>query len=429
MSRVYKNISITPRGTLTLLLLAITINYVDRQTLSVLAPTLRQELRISSLQYSYIINSFLVVYAVMYVVAGRIVDVMGTRRGLGLAVTWWSVAEIMHGFANGALFLCVARAFLAVGEAAIIPSAVKAVAEWFSPKQRSMAIGIAETGLSLGPIIAPPGVVWITLGQGWRYTFFWTGLAGLLWTIPWWCFYQKPSETSLQEDERPRSTQNATRWSELLRSRGVWAVGFGRFFADPVWYFYLFWLPKYLNETRGLSLESIGAFAWIPYAASLLGGLVGGAASSRMIRRGVAPLAARKRLLLLSGGFVSAGVLCVHLHHVFGVLFVISIASFAMLSWGVNLDTLPTDLFPPQQIAQVVGLGGFMGALGGIAFTALTGFVVQYFSYTPIWIASAMMYPFGYLIVSALLRPETGSPPNQSFQGERESTMQGQGVV
>lgn len=385
-----------------LLLSCVTINYIDRQTLSVLMPILSKDLHISSLQYSYIVNSFLVVYAVMYVLTGRIIDRLGARRGLGIAVTWWSLAEMLHGLANGAFALCVARALLAMGEAAIIPSSVKLVAEWFSAKQRSLAVGIVEMGLSLGPVMAPPLIVWIALRQGWRYGFFWVGLAGIVWTLPWWIFYRSPEVTP--ENLTPVNNRNSMPWSEVLRSKPVWAVGFARFFADPVWYFYLFWLPKYLSESRGLSIKSIGVLAWIPYAASLLGGLAGGAASSWLAKRGVPPLLARKRVMLLSGGLVSLGVLSTHFSSVLWILVVISTAAFAIMAWGVNLDTLPTDLFESGNVAQVMGLVGFMGASGGMLFTLATGYLVQNFSYTPVWIASALMYPLGYFLLSTLLR-------------------------
>lgn len=412
----------TPRAmrqmTTTLLLIGITINYVDRQVLSVLAPTLRKELGISSLEYSYILNSFLVVYAAMYAVAGRIIDLVGTRHGLGVAVIWWSAAEMLHGLANGAVTLCILRALLAVGEAAIIPSSVKAVAEWFSAGQRAMVISIVEIGLSLGPIISPPLVVWIAMRQGWRYAFFWTGVAGFLWAVPWWLLYRTPHEMSreVQEEDSAWAGRDAVEWTEILRSPAVWAMGLGRFFGDPVWYFYLFWLPKYLSEIKGLSLQSLGALAWIPYCSALLGGLSGGAASSWMIKRGAAAATARKQVMLLSSVAVAAGVLSIFCKEVFWVLFVISAALFGMLSWGVNLDALPTDLFPPEQVAEVMGLCGLFGSLGGILFTAATGYVVQRFSYSPIWIASGLMYPVGYLVLSVLL----GQASNFSRSETRE---------
>jgi ACS family hexuronate transporter-like MFS transporter len=394
-----------------LLLTATTINYIDRQTLSVLAPLLQKELHISSLQYSYAVNSFLIVYSPMYLVMGRVLDRLGSRRGMGLAVVWWSVAEILHGAVVGIKTLCLFRAMLAIGEAAIIPGGVKAVAEWFSPKQRGVAIGTFETGLSLGPILAPPVVVWMALRYSWREAFVWTGIMGLAWAIPWMLFYRPPTALT----PRPQPAEGLPvapapiKWAELFTSKGAWAVGLGRFFGDPIWYFYLFWLPKYMADSKGLSIKVIGELAWIPYVASLLGSLTGGAFSSWLVKRGSAPIKARLRALAIGTILVTFGVFSVFLNSIFWMMTVISLGAFALLFWGSNVDTLPTDLFPSKQVAQVVGFGGLMGALGGILFTASTGYAVTHYSYTPVWIASGVTYPVGLLIMYLLLREASTS--------------------
>ena len=394
-----------------LLLAATTINYIDRQTLSVLAPMLQKELRISTLEYSYVVNSFLVVYSVMYLLMGRILDRLGSRRGMAMAVIWWSVAEVLHGAAVGLKTLCLFRAMLAIGEAAIIPGGVKAVAECFNPKQRGVAVGTFETGLSLGPILAPPLVVWITLRYGWRQAFVWTGIMGLIWSISWLLLYRAPAESNRSQDasEKLPLAQAALNWADLFTSKRAWAVGLGRFFADPIWYFYLFWLPKYMADAKGLSIKVIGELAWIPYAASLLGSVTGGAFSSWLVRRGTSPLKARLEALLVGTILVTFGVLSVYLNDIFWVMTVISLGAYAMQFWGGNLDTLPADLFPSQQVAQVVGFGGLMGAVGGVLFTGFTGFVVTHYSYTPIWVASGMTYPVGLMIMYLLLRQASTS--------------------
>jgi MFS transporter, ACS family, hexuronate transporter len=396
--------------TLTLLLIGLTINYIDRQTLSVLAPTLQQEFSLTTAQYAAIINSFLGVYCIMYAVAGRVIDRLGTRRGLALAVIWWSCAEILHVAATGFASLCIARALLAVGEAAMIPSAVKAVAESFSIEKRSLALSIVEVGLSLGPIIAPPLVAWMALQYGWRYAFVCTGGAGLLWAVPWWLVYRDPQAVNAGTMmDSPAASQKLS-WFRLFRSPEVLAVGCARCLGDPVWYFYLFWLPKYLTDSRGLDLASVGTLAWIPYVASLAGGLAGGGASGWLVPRGFTPAAARLRVMLVSACLVSSGVLAIYVDSIAWALLFISIASFAMLAWGINVDTLPTDLFVSAQVARVTGIAGFFGAGGSILFTALTGWAVERFSYRPIWIASAVMYPAAFVIASALLRRRVSQP-------------------
>ena len=399
----------TGRQVLALLLTATTINYIDRQTLSVLAPLLQKELHISSLQYSYAVNAFLVLYALMYLLMGRVVDRLGTRKGLGFAVIWWSLIEMLHVTVTGIQTLCVYRALLAVGEAAIVPGGVKAVAEWFDAKQRSVVIGTFEMGFSLGPLIAPPLVGWISLRQGWHAAFFWTGLLGLIWAIPWFRFYHPPAMTVRNYGVGDHAGKQVMPWVELFHSKQVWGIGFGRFFSDPVWYFYLFWIPKYLSDSQGLSLGSIAAFAWIPYLASLVGGVTGGIASSWLVRQGVKPVKARQYVMFLSSILVSSGVLCVYLSRLVFVLTALSISAFAMQFWGANIDTLPIDIFPSEHAAQTVGFTGLMGAIGGILFTAGTGYVVQHFSYTPVWVASTVMYPTGLLLVCLLLGRQSSS--------------------
>ena len=399
------------RGVLITLLIATTVNFLDRQTLSVLAPVLQRELDISTVGYSAVVNSFLTVYAVMYLMAGRMVDWLGTRRGLGLAIIWWSIAQLLHAYVTGLVSLCVMRALLAFGEAAVVPSAVKAVAEWFEAKDRGLAVSVFEAGLSLGPMLAPPLVVALSLHFGWRAAFLCTGSVGFVVAFVWLLCYRTPAANPTPPSGAAESKPAArSAWRELFRNRAIWAVGVTRIFGDPVWFFYLFWLPKYLSEAKNLTLTSIGAFAWIPYFAQILGNFAGGAAASALIRRGMSPVRARFRVMLCSSVVVSCGVLSVLTDNLPLVLLAISAGAFALSVWGINVETLPTDIFPAERVAAGVGLCGLLGTLGGVVFTAVTGYVVQHYSYTPIWIASAVMYPIGWLAAWRLMPPRVASP-------------------
>src|SRR5947208_4248714 len=237
---------------------------------------------------------------------------------MAMAVIWWSMAEVLHGAAVGLKTLCLFRAMLAIGEAAIIPGGVKAVAEWFNPEQRGVAIGAFETGLSLGPILAPPLVVWIALRYSWREAFVWTGVMGLIWSTAWLLLYRAPAESNRGHDAGEDLTvaPAAMNWADLFTAKKARAVGLGRFLADPIWYFYLFWLPKYMADAKGLSLKLIGELAWIPYLASLLGGLTGGVASSWLVRRGSPAIEAREKAMLLACVMVAISVVSVYLHSI-----------------------------------------------------------------------------------------------------------------
>ena len=416
MSPVVSSFAFTNRWTVAwTLLAATTLNFLDRQTLAVIAPQVQRDLGISSIGYAAVLNSFLTVYAVMYLLSGRIVDFLGTRRGLGFAIIWWSVAQLLHAFAHDLVSLCVLRALLAVGEAAIIPSCVKAVAEWFEPRERSTAVCIFETGLSIGPILAQPLVAWIALHQGWRSAFLYTGSAGFVMAAWWLLRYATPAEVkpAVAGDSRapmaPRATGGA--WRQLIASRAIWGVAVTRIFGDPVWHFYMGWLPKYFAEAKGLKLAESAAYLWIPFFAQMLGGLFGAWLAHRMIRRGAAPVAALYRIMLLSTPIISIGVLTIYAESLWLGILAVSVGGFALQVWGVSVETLPAEIFPAERVAAGVGLCGMLGTLGGVAFTAVTGYLVQHYSYTPVWFLSAVLCPVGWFVGWLLLRRNAPAAP------------------
>jgi MFS transporter, ACS family, hexuronate transporter len=371
----------------TLLFLATVINYVDRQTLSVLAPLLRDQFHMTNTDYSRVVFAFLLAYMIMQSGSGRMMDRLGTRRGFSLTVGWWSIAALLHAAANSALSFGACRFLLGLGEAGNWPGGVKVVSEWFPPKERAFAIGFFNSGSTLGAVFTPPLVTWIALRWGWRRAFVLTGALGFVWLAVWLATYRAPSQPA---DEETRAAPH-TRWRELFRFRQMWALIMARMLADPVWWFYVFWLPEYLKSERHFSLLDIGYFAWIPFLTAGAGSLAGGALSGWLIRRGWPVLQARKAVMAASALLMLAGIPAVLVRDSAVALALISLVTGAYSLWAANVLTLPADLFPPHVIASVSGISGTGAALGGMAFMLAVGFVVDHFSYAPVFVAAGLM--------------------------------------
>jgi ACS family hexuronate transporter-like MFS transporter len=393
------------------------LNYIDRQTLSIVAPLLRDEFGLSNRDYSHIVNAFLVSYTVMYTVGGRIVDWIGERLGMAACIIWWSLATIAHSLAQGALSLGVFRFLLGIGEPANYPAALRATTSWFPKSERGLPIAIYSSGSAVGAVLAPPMIAWITVRYGWRYAFVIPGALGLLWVIVWLFAYRRPEQypqisaqdlawraeenpmaASLGERERP------DRWRDLLRDRKVLGIVLARMIADPVWYFYLFWIPEYLKRERGFSLADIGLYAWIPFVAAGLGGMLGGVASDRLIQRGRAPSAARQRILYLAAAVAPAGMLTSVTASPWVALFLIAVVAFVCFCWFINTAALVSDVFPGRVVGSVQGLMGTSGSGGGILFTAMAGFLLDHFSYTPVFVLVGCMHVVASLILWSLFR-------------------------
>ncbi len=369
-----------------LLFFATVINYVDRQTLSVLAPELRDRFHMSNTDYSRIVFAFLLAYMLMQSGSGRLLDRLGTRRGFALTIAWWSAAAMLHAAANSAVFFGFTRFLLGLGEAGNWPGGVKAVSEWFPPKQRAFAIGIFNSGSCVGAILAPPTVAWIALTRGWRSAFLVTGSLGFVWMFLWLANYHTPARQAW-EDPAVRNIA----WRSLFRYRQVWALVLARMMADPVWWFYVFWLPEYLKRERQFSLAAIGYFAWIPFLTADLGNLAGGALSGWLIRHEVPVLRARKIVMASSAVLMIAGIPAVFAGSSTVALALISVVTFAYSLWAANVLTLPADLVPQEVVASVSGISGTGAALGGMIFTLLIGVVVDRFSYVPVFVAAGIM--------------------------------------
>jgi len=390
----------------TLLLAETTINFIDRQVVSVLAPTLRAEFHLSNSNYAAIVNAFLVTYAVSYSFAGWVLDRLGVSRGLTLAIAWWSGAGMLTAFARGPLSLGFFRSLLAVGEGAAWPAFAKAVATWVPPEARTLAIGVCNSGSSLGAMIAPPLVAYITLRHSWRAAFVATGAIGFLWVAAFQIF--KMTHPEMVRTERELSAGPAAaglKWSKLIQYRQTWAVFFCRFFADPLWYFYVFWIPEFLTRERGLNLAAIGAVAWIPFLVADLSNFTGGFLTMRLQRAGWSPNRTRKTLMAIGALVSPVGILAVFAHSLFWTIGLISIAIFFWMWWSISVHSLAGDYFPPRAVGSVYGLAGTGSTIGSVISTWSVGKTLDItHSYVPVFVGIGVLMPIAMLIGFYLMK-------------------------
>jgi ACS family hexuronate transporter-like MFS transporter len=376
---------------------AIAVSYLDRQTLPVAIKAIEHDIPVTNEQFSFLQSSFLISYALMYAVGGRLMDVLGTRRGFLLIMVFWSLACASHGLATSVAMLAVSRFLLGMGEGGGFPAATRAVAEWFPVHERSTAMGIINAGTAVGGMLAPPLIAAVLIWSDWRAVFYVTGIAGLAWTAWWWREYFVPdAHPRLGEAERESlaaviraadATGRPPSWLSLLRVRQTWGIVVAKFLSDAAWYFYLFWLPKYLYDARGFDIKAVGAFAWIPYAAAGVGCLAGGWFSSWLLTRHVSLNRSRKVALGASAALMPL-VLFIPNVPVAWALAIFSIAYFGQQSWSTLVMILPADMYPRSAIGAVAGLVGFGGAMGGVVFGQLVGYLLD--------------HGFGYGIVFAL---------------------------
>jgi ACS family hexuronate transporter-like MFS transporter len=400
---------------------AIAISYLDRQTLPVAIGAIRADFPISNSVKAFLDSAFLLTYGLMYVGGGRLMDVLGTRRGFLIIMVFWSLACASHGFAGGVVALGISRLLLGVGEGGGFPAATRVVAEWFPVKDRATAMGIINAGTGVGGILAPPLIAWIIthiawLGlSGWRWVFFITGAFGLLWTI-WWArkYFPPAQHAQLTAEEREHLRPVLEKKDtpappkvpigELLRFRETWGIVGAKFLTDAAWYFYMFWLPKYLLDARGFDIKGVGSVAWIPFAAAAVGCLVGGGLSSALLHRGCSVNAARKIALGLSAVVMPCVMLVPHVS-VTWVIVLFSVAFFGQQSWSTLVMILPTDLFPRHALGTVAGFVGLGGALGGVVLGQLAGSLLDRgFSYTPVLMIAGSLHVAGFLLILATVR-------------------------
>ena len=400
-----------------LLFFASALSFFDRQVLSVLAPTILSDLRMTNVQYSYAVSAFTLAYSVMFTVGGRLVDLLGTRRGLGLTVAFWTLASVLHAATRNSLQLVGFRFLLGAGEGGCFPGAAKAVLEWFPARERALAMGIATTGGSaIGAVAAPPLIVAIASYAGWRGAFVATGLAGAAWLAVWFVSYHGPSALPYGEEEGrdganrtpPRSgpPERPWPWRDLLSRQQVWGFTLTRFLLDPVFYFYMFWIPQYLHQERGASLEEIGRLAWIPFLTLGVSSLLGGAVSDSLVRRGWPVARARKTIMAAAAFLTPVSIFALYAPSAFWAVVLMGVLMFAHGFWMTNYMTLISDLFPAATLATVVGLSGTAGGIGGFLSSLLVGRIVETHSFAPVFLVCGLLYPVGLAII-LLTVPET----------------------
>ena len=359
---------------------ATVINYLDRQTLSVAAPVLREQFHMTNVAYSRVLFAFLLAYTIMNGVSGPVIDRLGTRLGYALCIAWWSVSALLHGLARGAFSLGVFRFLLGIGEAGNWPAAVKVVAEWFPERERALACGIFNSGSSVGAILAPPVVAFLLLRFGWQSAFVFVGAAGLLWLLFWWPIYYTPAMAAGQKAPSPIPV------GQLVRTRFVWAFTLSKVFMDPVWWFYIFWFPEYLKNGRHFDMAAIGKYAWMPFVVAGAGNLLGGALTAFLLRRGLSVTVARKSAVTFFAVLMTSAIPAVLVNNPWLSMGLVSVAMLGYTGSLANMLSMPADVFPQSAVASVYGLASMGSGFGGMLFTLITGWAVDHYSYTPVFI-------------------------------------------
>ncbi|WP_112382845.1 MULTISPECIES: MFS transporter [Sphingomonas] len=397
-------------GICALLFAATAINYVDRQMIGVLKPTISAELGWSETTYADVIFWFQAAYAIGYLSFGRIVDLVGARIGYTIAFIIWTLGHTLCGFVGNAFQFSVARFILGVGESGNFPAGIKAVSEWFPARERAFATGVFNAGANVGAIITPLVVPIITVAYGWRMAFIVTGVVSLLWLVAWLALYRRPrehprlgaAELALIESD-PADPVTPISWGRLLRYRETWAFALGKFLIDPIWWLFLFWTPDFLAKTYDLDLLSFGPPLVAIYLISDLGSVAGGWSSSRLMKRGLSANAARKLTMLACAFLVMPIVFAQYTSNLWVAVGIVGLATAAHQAFSANLYTLPSDMFPRAAVGSVVGIGGTLGAIGGMMMAKFTGYILETTgSYAPIFAVAGSTYLIAIIVIHLL---------------------------
>ncbi len=400
-----------------LIFFATLINYIDRLTISVLAPYIVADLQLSNTEFGSIATWFLLAYTISQSLSGKLYDKIGIKKGFTVSIVVWSLAAMAHAFATGLQSLSFFRFILGLGEAGNWPGAAKTVSEWFPAKERALGMAIFNSGAIIGSIVAIPIIAGITAYFGhWYETFIITGVLGFIWLIFWWLIYDSPENhkwltkkeydliraEDVENQEDSAVEAKPLGWFQLLTYRQTWGIILARFLVDPIWWLYITWLPLFLYKVHGFDLKQIALFAWVPYVAADAGSLFGGWLSGFLIGRGWTVNNARKAVIGFAACLMPAGILAAYTSDSMQALALIGVVLFGFQVWINNVQTLPSDFFPKSAVGSVAGLGGTGAGIGSMIFIFTTGWVVDNFSYTPILVTAGLLAPIGTIVLFIL---------------------------
>lgn len=384
-----------------LLFFAATVNYMDRQVIGLLKPTLQLQLGWTEIGYSNIVLAFTMAYGIGSLLVGKLIDRLGTRTGFGAAVFFWSLSAMAHAAAGSVMQFAVARFSLGIGEAGSFPASIKAVAEWFPKRERALATGLFNSGTNVGAIVTPLVVPWLTYRFGWRMAFIATGALGLVWVGAWLALYSRPEESKfispeelamILSDSQERMTVEVP-WGTLIRLRQAWAVGLGKFFTDPIWWVYLFWMPDFLSRNLKLDLKGMALPLFLIYTGASVGSVGGGGLSSLLLKQGWSVNASRKTAMLVCALAVTPIMLAARTGNGWLAVGLVALAAGAHQGWSANIYTLASDMFPRGAVASVVGFGTLLGTIAGMFIAKMVGYILQRTgSYVPVFILAGTAY-------------------------------------
>jgi ACS family hexuronate transporter-like MFS transporter len=395
-----------------LLLFAATVNYMDRQVIALLKPTLQVQFGWTEVGYSNIVLAFQFAYAIGLLFVGKLIDRLGTRKGFSLAVFLWSIAAMTHAAASSIFQFAVARFSLGLGESGSFPASIKAVAEWFPKRERALATGIFNSGTNIGAMVTPLVVPWLTYRFGWRMAFIATGALGFVWVVCWLAIYHRPEEDGrvsaaelahIHNDPPDPHNQQTIPWRTLLSLRQTWALALGKFFTDPIWWVYLFWMPDFLSRHLGLNLAGMRLPLFVIYTGASVGSVSGGWLSSSLLKRGWPLNASRKIALLACALAVTPIMIAARTGNAWLAIFLIALAAGAHQGWSANLYTLASDMFPRSAVGSVVGFASTVGAIGGMLVAKAVGYILQSTgSYVAVFLLAGSAYLVALCFIQTL---------------------------